>query len=231
MVDPRALSQGRAAGHHAPWRERVLAHVGTLVVALMVLGVASAYLGKRVLSALPNVGKTVVEREPWAAPVAVERLENGVLVAHIAPCAQGPVVGLFLWEGDDGPSWQVEGTPLEMDAFFVGATPPGFRVIRPWRQPPTSAVVRVGVLRSTDRPAGATFRISALRQGKVRYRGKWLTVKQFDQQAKCAKTKLTSKTTTPSRPAVVSPGPTVSTAPLGTSGPLIVTGPTATSVP
>jgi len=232
MVDRDGVTFARASGHTAPWRERILAHVGMLVVTLLVLGLATAYLGKRVLSALPNVGKTVEEREPWAAPVAVERLDNGVLLAHIAPCAQGPVVGLFLWEGDDGPSWQVEGRPSAMDAFFIGVSPPGFQVIRPWRPPPRSAVLRVGVLRSTGRPAGATFRISSLRQGKVRYGGRWVTVEEFDQRAKCAKSKVKPKSTaTSSVSTVASTEPTVSTAPLATSGPLITTGPTGTSVP
>ena len=195
----RPFDQPSSRGPSKPF-ERPAAHVGTLVVALLVLGGSAGYLAVRVINALPEVGKDVSEREPWVAPVAVERLANGVLLGHVPSCAQAGVVGLFLWDDDDNPFWLVEGDPTTLDTFILGIAPAGFRVVHPtevWRPDQT---MHVGVLRTTGGPVGTAFRPDRLRAGQVRYKSGWVTVDHFRSVARCPKPSATDR-----RPAAGSP--------------------------
>lgn len=185
---------------HKRWRERFVPHVGMLLVVLAGIGGASLYLGTRVMAALPDVGKDLHPKDSWGAPIAVERRTDGWLVAHIPPCAQSPVVGLFLWDERNRPFWEVRGQSFPVDQFLVGEAPPNFKIVHRLREPSRNQVLRLGVLRGTAQPAGVTFRIRDLRTGKVRYRGKWLSVDEFKVLAKCPKPKAEKRSSRTSAP-------------------------------
>ena len=186
-LPPRPSSPATLPGEQKRPNERFNRQFGLLVIVLVSIGVASLYLGARVMGALPDVGKNLNIRESWGAPIAVERREDGWIVAHIPPCAQGPIAGLFLWGEDNEPFWQLEGEAFPIDSFLVGGTPPGLKVVEKLKEPSSDQVLRLGVFRANGRPAGVTFRIKDLRSGEVRYRGRWLTVNEFRASAKCPK--------------------------------------------
>lgn len=195
----RPFDQPSSSGPARPLDRRA-AHLGTLVAALLILGGSAGYLGARVIRALPEVGRNVSQRDPWVAPVGVERLADGALVGHVPPCAQGAVVGLFLWDDDDNPFWQVEGNPTPLDTFLIGAAPIGFRVVHPltvWRP---DQMLHLGVLRTTGGAAGIAFRPDGLRAGQVRYQNRWMTVERFKSVAHCPKQRATNPRTTAGSP-------------------------------
>ena len=193
MADRRSLR--RAPQHHRlplpqrAWR-RLVSDVGLLVVvACGMLGIG-IYLGIRVMDALPDVGKNLHVADSWGAPIAVERRTNGRLVAHVPPCAQSPVAGLFLWDDQNRPLWEVRGQAFPIGDFYVGAVPAGLKVVQKFHEPSRDQVLKLGMFRASGRPAGVTFRIRDLRSGTVRYRGKWLTVNEFKVSATCPQPKV-----------------------------------------
>jgi hypothetical protein len=200
-------------------RDGLLSHVGLLLVVMFLMLGAGLYLTHRVISALPDVGKNLPIASSWGAPIAVERESNGWLVAHVPPCAQRPVAGLFLWDDHNRPLWQLSGQAFPISDFVVGQVPPGLKVVHKLEQPSRNQVLRLGVFRASGPPVGVTFRIRELRAGKVRYGGKWMTADQFKVSAKCPKpaAKRSTPTSAPNTlpgltaPAATEPSPTYPT--------------------
>ncbi len=210
MEDPGTSVPGQDQGgrRRKRRRERFVTHVGLLLVALAGIGGAGLYLGHRVIDTLPDVGKDLRPKDSWGAPLAIERRADGWLVAHVPPCARSPVAGVFLWNEASKPLWTLRGQAYPIDEFLIGATLPGLKVVHKMQEPSRGQVLRLGVLRSTGRPAGVTFRIRDLRIGKVRYRGRWLTVAEFKRAARCPKPKL-PKRSTPTSPPITLPAQTL----------------------
>jgi hypothetical protein len=148
------------------------------------------------MAALPDVGKNLHIADSWGAPIAVELRTNGRLVAHVPPCAQRPVAGLFLWDDQNRPLWEVRGQAFPIGDFYVGSVPAGLKVVHPLHAPSRDQVVKLGMFRASGRPAGVTFRLRDLRSGTVRYGGKWLTVSEFKASAKCPQVARQSTTST-----------------------------------
>ncbi len=199
----QGLPTRRAARRRSP--ARLVPHITSLLVVLCCMLGAGLYLGDRIIGALPDVGKNLHPVDSWAAPIAIERQSNGWLIAHIPPCAQSPVAGLFLWDEHDRPFWELRGQAFPIGDFAVGGVPAGLKVVHKLEAPSPSQVLRLGVFRATGRPAGVTFRIRDLRAGKVRYRGRWLSIDQFKVLARCPKPKTDKKSTSTSTPVTLPP--------------------------
>jgi len=199
-VDDIPPSSGSGAVSHdsagsTPPRERFAPRLGLLALVLAAILGTGVYLGARVIGALPDVGKNLHPATPWGAPIALERKANGWLVGHVPPCAQGPVAGLFLWDDHDRPLWELRGEAFPIGDFVVGAVPAGLKVVHELETPSLGQVLRLGVFRAAGQPVGTTFRVRDLRDGKVRYGGKWITVAQFKLTAKCPKAKVAKPST------------------------------------
>lgn len=202
-------------------RDQLIHHVGLLVAALVIIGGTGAYLGTRIMGALPDVGKNLDPGDAWGAPLAVERRSDGWLVAHVPPCAQGAVLGLVLWDDHNQPLWELRGQAFPFDQFLVGGRPPGLKLIHALEEPSRTQVLRLGMFRPTGPPAGVTFKIKDLRAGKVHFRNSWLTPDQFKSKAKCSEVKVrkASKSTAATlAPQTLAPGETT-TFPSATSPP------------
>ncbi len=196
---PDAVPVAPTSSFHRP-HNRFVSQVGLLLIVLAGIGGVSLYLGTRVMAALPDVGKDLRPVDSWSAPVAVEKRADGWLVGHVPPCAQGPVAGLFLWDEDNKPLWELRGQAFPIDEFLIGGVPPGLKVVHKLEEPSRNQSLRLGVFRATGRPAGVTFRIRDLKAGKVSYRGRWITVNEFKVLAKCPKPQVDKKSTSTSAP-------------------------------
>lgn len=176
------------------WAERpylrFAPQLGLLLVVLCGMAGTGAYLSARVIDVLPDVGKDLHPVESWVAPIAVEHKHNGWVVAHVPACARSAVAGLVLWDDADRPLWELRGESYPIAGFVVGATLPGLKVVHKYAQPNADQVLRVAMFRSGGGPAGVTFRVRDLRDGAVRYGGKWVSVTSFMTSATCPKPKV-----------------------------------------
>ncbi len=186
-------------------RDRFPPHLGLLAIALCAILGTGVFLGSRVINALPDVGKNLHPTTPWGAPMAVERKANGWLVAHVPLCAQGPVAGLFLWDDHGRSLWELRGQTFPIGDFTVGEVPTGLKVVHRLETPSPSQTLRLGAFRVAGQPVGVTFRISGLRDGKVRYGGKWITPAAFKASAKCPKPRLPKQSSAAPKTPVTSP--------------------------
>lgn len=206
-ISPSAGSGAVSRGSATPSRprERFAPRLGLLALVLVAILGTGVYLGARVIGALPDVGKNLHPATPWGAPIALERKANGWLVGHVPPCAQGPVAGMFLWDDHGRPLWELRGEAFPIGDFVVGVVPAGLKVVHRLKTPPLGQVLRLGVFRVAGQPVGITFRVRGLRDGKVRYGGKWITVARFKLTAKCPKTKAAKQSTAATTGATTAP--------------------------
>ena len=147
------------------WRRRGPSVMVLLaLLAVMVLGAVA--LWDDVAEVLPIVGKAQQGEDPWRDAVGIEKVGDFHL-AHIPDCAAAPVVRIELWDEDSEAYWAVSGPPTPMASFVVGALPPGWTEVTPFREPPRESILRLVVVRSVKGVAGTRYRSEDLRTGLV----------------------------------------------------------------
>lgn len=149
-----------------PWWQRRGPSGLVFAVVLVGLLAVTAVAMSDVAEVLPDIGKDQQGEDPWVDRLGVEKV--GIFqVAHIPDCAAAPVVRIELWDEESEPYWQVKGPPTPMATFAVGATPEGWEVVEPYREPPADAVLRLLVVRSVKGVAGVRYQQADLRTGYV----------------------------------------------------------------
>lgn len=149
-----------------PWWQRKGPSGLVFAIVILVLLAATATAFTDVADVLPDVGKDQQGEDPWVDRLGVEKV--GIFqIAHIPDCAAAPVVRIELWDEESNPYWQVKGPPTPMATFAVGATPEGWEVVEPYREPPPDAILRLVVVRSVKGVAGVRYQVEDLRTGLV----------------------------------------------------------------
>lgn len=149
-----------------PWWQRKGPSGLVFALVLFALLAATAAALTDVAEVLPDVGKDQQGEDPWVDQLGVEKV--GIFqIAHIPDCAAAPVVRIELWDEESRPYWQVKGPPTPMATFAVGATPEGWEVVEPYREPPAGAILRLVIVRSVKGVAGVRYLAEDLRTGLV----------------------------------------------------------------
>lgn len=149
------------------WWRRPGPSLGVLAVVLLVIGLVILIVGGRVGEAIPDVGRDDAGTDTWTDPLAVEVVQEDLVMGIVPDCAAGPVSRIVLWDAESEPLWEVAGTPRPVPQFFVGFPIEGFDTIVEYEPPADDELVRLVVFRRLDPPVGLRYRGSDLAEGRV----------------------------------------------------------------
>lgn len=150
-----------------PWWRRPAPSLGVLALLLLVIAGLILIMGGRVGEAIPDVGRDDAGIDTWTDPLAVEEVQEDLVMGIIPDCAAGPVSRIVLWDAASEPLWEVAGTPRPVPQFFVGYPVEGFETLVEYREPADDETVRLVVFPRLGPPIGLRYRGADLAEGRV----------------------------------------------------------------
>lgn len=155
------------AGRDPRWWRRPGPSLLVLLGVVVVVAAAVVSIGGRVADTLPEVGRDDTGSDTWRAPLAVQELNEEVVLGVVPDCAAGPITRIVLWDPESEPYWEVSGPARPVQDFFVGFPIEGFSTDVEFRRPPDDELVRLIVFRRVGSPAGVRFRYSDIANGRL----------------------------------------------------------------